>query len=607
MKAIIYARTSRDDEQGDDKSLPDQVQDCTKLAQDSGYEVLEIVKEANRSGRLYPSDCPVASMDAAVLEYSKDWPKTTRDGLARVIKRLPEIQIVIARDMQRIARPLSDSMLGNWLQQQFKKHGIKLHTCHEGLKDPSEWQTQFLQTITSMSVDNEIQKRKQFSKAKLDKLVDEGKVNHGPTMFGYQSAGKQNVQVVQDEAKIVNFVFEFAAQGESWLAITKKLNTQHPIKKWNIREVLKIIDRPQYFGYSRNKAGQLIKSVVFPAVVKKHGIEVWKTLQAKRKTNRERHGRHHYKAKHPLSGLLKCGFCGSNLVISRAKEFGSDKIVHYYICSHSYQVTPTEQNLGCRKARIAEENILQFFNSLTGVFIANEYKNFKDDSEVQKERAELEKKRSALETKENNIVDSASIGSEFVKRQLSRIQEQLTEVNGKLAELATMPVRPKFANNASDNAILGIMDAKLNLDRQQEIFQASIEWIKVYMFKVEFKLKGEDKIIDVERICDRFRRVLPAPIVVGTADGSTYGIVLPYKSTWKRKVQSVMRADGSFSITFDTKGTEDRTERVLFKNDVVKIVTVGTNPAYGEYATKVKKRALANALPEYVLTSRPWG
>ena len=215
MKATIYARTSKDDDNGDGtKSIPEQVADCQALAKAHGYSVLLVIKEPNRSGRTYPTGCSLAGQDAAVSEYFNGKPNT-RDGLAEVLRRLPQVDVVVVRDITRLARPLSDSFLLNWLHQQFKSHGTKIHTVRDGLQDPTQQQNLLLRTITSMSEDSGIQTRRAHSKRKLSENKDAGKLASGCKIFGYKHAGHQKVEIEPKAAALVRRIYKLRLDGDS--------------------------------------------------------------------------------------------------------------------------------------------------------------------------------------------------------------------------------------------------------------------------------------------------------------------------------------------------------------------------------------------------------
>ena len=108
LKALIYARTSRDDSDTPDgsKSIPEQVSDCEELCNRQGYVLQDVLKEPNCSGRLYPTGAgEIIKLDQTTAEYSRKLRKQTRDELGKLMALLPKIDVVVARDIERIARP----------------------------------------------------------------------------------------------------------------------------------------------------------------------------------------------------------------------------------------------------------------------------------------------------------------------------------------------------------------------------------------------------------------------------------------------------------------------------------------------------------------------
>jgi site-specific DNA recombinase len=106
MRAIIYARVSTD-EQGDNFSLPSQINACRTYATERGMQVVAEIQEA-QSG--------------AVLE---------RPGLARVreLARQRQIDAVITYSLDRLSRNVAHTLL---LRDELTEAGVTLHTYTRG-------------------------------------------------------------------------------------------------------------------------------------------------------------------------------------------------------------------------------------------------------------------------------------------------------------------------------------------------------------------------------------------------------------------------------------------------------------------------------------------
>jgi DNA invertase Pin-like site-specific DNA recombinase len=128
MRALIYCRTSSDDEAGEQSSIPTQEKDCIELAKRESYEVIETILEPNRSGRCYPTGEKLFDADLSTQEYVRNFKYKTRDGLTKVLKLLPNVDMVIVRDFTRLARPIETGFLLKFLIQQFNRNKVRIHT-----------------------------------------------------------------------------------------------------------------------------------------------------------------------------------------------------------------------------------------------------------------------------------------------------------------------------------------------------------------------------------------------------------------------------------------------------------------------------------------------
>lgn len=605
---IIYARTSKDDEQGESHSIPDQVAACRRLAEDKGHQILKVVTEPNRSGRLYPTGCPIALHDNAVIEYTKGWKYKTRDGLARALGYLSEVDYVLVRDEERLARPLTNSMLGSFMAQQLVATKTKILSVADGVRDPANWETQFVSTVKYMTEDQAINKRLTNSILKLRKKKDEGYVNRCPTMFGYRYSRKQEVNVVEDQAKIVREIFEMAQQETPFNRIARNLNGKYSDKEWSIREILKILDRPEYFGWTRDTKGKLIKSRVYPALLSE--FDIWKQIQVRRKKNRKRKGCRRDKT-HPLSGLLKCGFCGRNLLIQTAPAFGDKKKVSwYYQCPRSYAHDSDQEDVvGCRWARIPEWSIIQFSRAFLS--LRPDRSEMLTSKEICSKSKDLETERERLVKLENKLVE-ADLGQNQKLRQIKRIGDQIDAVERQLAELSQLPKRPDRLTSLDPLNRRVIRMSSADADELSELFPEIIDYIKIWAFALDLKLRSTAEL-RIERVPHQSGRRAPYPLL-GFDSQERPNVIVPYKSCHlKRSDRTIDGKElgvGSLTPIPANGGPSETTVRlyanlereVLLDTDEIKVVTIGRNPAYGE--RKRLRGEDVKSLPNYVLQSR---
>jgi len=137
QKAIIYARTSPG-QTADDIRVPNiekQLQVCQEYCRQKGYEILGEYQDDEYSGRTYPMGCKQAVDDNEFQAYAKarlaDSTGHARPGLAELLSTLNDADVVVAIDWSRIARPLSQSLLIDWLKQQLKDARVEIDMVHD--------------------------------------------------------------------------------------------------------------------------------------------------------------------------------------------------------------------------------------------------------------------------------------------------------------------------------------------------------------------------------------------------------------------------------------------------------------------------------------------
>jgi len=574
-KAIIYARTSRDDDSPEGtKSIPDQVADCEALCEREGYKVVGVFKEPNRSGRLYPTGYEeVFKLDIPTVEFTKGRRKKTRDQLGQAFKMLRKADVLVARDIERIGRPLSDSLLLNWLPQQFKQFGVTVHTVRDGISDPDDFGNRLAHTIQQMVVDREIRKRTQHSKEKLRSLKDDGYVAHDPTVFGYQSAGRQKVIIVEEQAAIVKRIFELAAVGRNWSAIARKLNAEQETEKWRSTRIIQIIDRPEYFGHCYNTKGRLIKSKVYPTLV--DDVALFRELQRKRKANAKRHGGicAGIKKPRPLSGLLKCGFCGAPLYLNLGtKGPNAPDRLTYYICSRPHRVEDGDESKGCRMVRIREDQLIDFLATVGPLAVRrNQTPESKGPEEVKAEIEKATAKRDGLLQKENALYDREDdLSAAQFARQAARLASRIDEAETTIAQLT--------------NLATADTQERIPLDEFSSIHSLVSE-IRVCAFTVEIDFSAGETL-RLERVPLRNGRHLPPA-----------ECILP---------EGFPKSEAPIEIRLQYKTAiraGDRTESVLLSSPGLRVIAIGSNPKFGE---ERKRRGWEVKMPPaYVLESRP--
>jgi hypothetical protein len=283
---------------------------------------------------------------------------------------------------------------------------IPIHTL-EGKKDFSQFSDMLIMSITSMSLDQEISRRRTFSKQKLLELKDSGYVQSKPAMFGYRCGKiKQTVEVIEEEAKIIRQCFRLSDEGMGITAICRA--TGGRLERSVLRKILR---RPAYIGKSLDGRGRLIDSKVYPALLRDEAL--WKRVQARRKvrTSFPNACSQH----HPVSGVLHCGYCGKRMQTSRSQN------IWYFCC----------RNTVCGEAACREDQITALFRAFHFALIKLPVPNQIQGKDV----AKLEAARVALLEKEKMLFKSqADLSSQTFLRQSKILSEEIERLENEIRE-----------------------------------------------------------------------------------------------------------------------------------------------------------------------------
>ena len=318
---IVCRQSSGQEDPDDSLSIQLQEDECRKLAKTHGLTVVDCFKEANTSGRLYPSGYEeIATKDVIYTKWCKETKKTGqwRDGLGEAFKRISEVSYIVAYDMTRFFRPLNGSFLGALLMQILQSNSVKLLTVREGVVDFSRFQDILVSSLTSQINSEQLRLQTEKSRAAYKRLKDDGAYYAGlMQMHGYRKTGRRlEVEIDTRSAKMVKTVFKLYNKGVALNEILKIVNEKFSdcFKTLCQRTMLsKILKTPAYCGYQYNSSGELVKSKQLEG---KEIVSVGEWMKAHERLERGRLQTLRPKKRwSPLSGYVYCGHCGEKMKI----------------------------------------------------------------------------------------------------------------------------------------------------------------------------------------------------------------------------------------------------------------------------------------------------
>jgi site-specific DNA recombinase len=369
-KCAIYARMSSDRQ--NPLSPADQIRKCKEFAEENGWEVLpsRIFIDDAMSG--VGSDRPAFQrLLALALSPQRDFDVLLVDDTSRLSRSQPEVMSTV------------DKLVFIGIRVVFISQGIDTTSAQ------ADVQITVHGLMDSMYVKELAKKTHRGLESRAIQGLHTGGVCYGYTSVDVGDSGAKRLVINEDEAKIVRRIFEMQASGVSLKKVAKKLNAElvpPPRSKspsnsglWCHTAVREMLRRELYVGEkvwnrsqfkkvpgtnkrrSRPRPESEWKRIPLPelAIVSR---ELWDAVQNHIESvktysgNRTRLGllSKGFTSPYLFSNLLKCGKCGSNLIIGTG---GGKK--RKYACA------------GYLNRGICDNNLYIFQEEVEGVLLEN--------------------------------------------------------------------------------------------------------------------------------------------------------------------------------------------------------------------------------------------
>ena len=317
-RAAIYARFSTDLQ--NERSIEDQVALCRRHAERNGLLVVEIFEDRARSG-------------ASVLN---------RDGLLRLVEqsKVGAFDVVVVEALDRLSRDMED-LAG--LHKRLTFRGIEIQAVNDGRADTV--------TVGLRAIVGQLQREDGVAKTRRGMAgVIQDKRHAGGRAYGYAAKPGEpgRLAIVNSEAKVVCRIFREFVRGNTARDIAHRLNADRIApprgKGWNASTINGngqrgngLIRNELYIGrLVWNKVSMVKDPDTGKRVSRPNPREAWHVVEvpelaivpvelfqaaqhriaARAGVRPERQRR----AKHLLTGLLKCSACGSGM-----STYGKDK------------------------------------------------------------------------------------------------------------------------------------------------------------------------------------------------------------------------------------------------------------------------------------------
>lgn len=300
-RAAVYIRLS--DHRGEqDPTLSPQSQReaCESYAAARGWEVVAVEVDLDET----------ATAKGRRLE---------RPGLAKLLRRLDEFDVIIARDLSRLARSVVDFAT---LSERCEARGVALVTIKENL-DLTNDTGRFIANILAAFAEMEAAQTGWRQAQSRLALANAGRYGGGKIPFGLRRADSPDgrgsiLEPDPAETEVIQRALDLALDERlSWYAVAKTLSEEGLLprhgKPWSPNALLQVLRNPTLRGYVTHK-GKLVtddQGVPVRAWEPVISPEDWERLEPLVRPRPVRSRREPRTT--ILSGLAVCGLCGGSM------------------------------------------------------------------------------------------------------------------------------------------------------------------------------------------------------------------------------------------------------------------------------------------------------
>lgn len=385
---------------------------------------LEVQEEAVRNQLIGVSSAPITVM----REIGSGKDTEGRPVFLNMLSKLKEDDIVAVYDNSRLSRNIEISL---FLLKEISNKGARL-LCDGKFLDPNNPQDYMIFNIQSSFSTYQRQIQRLKSCEGMKRQIENGDKIFPSTLFGYDliRRGKNTtVSIIEEEAKIIRYIFDRYNQGASVSKISEELYGV-PLernKTFTADNVANILIRTIYTGYYRAngmKNAELSKEELEPLLIKSNKYPpiidcdtFWKSYNRLHSSYKRRIYDGKRFTPHILSGLYTCPCCNKGMIhvnIPVYKGVGVREGVysfhaHYPNCtSKKFRVYLDTWMEGVTMACFF---ITFLFGDEIGCFFEEQKaKLYESTEELRKALADIEKAMGEIDVKILRLVDAISEG-----------------------------------------------------------------------------------------------------------------------------------------------------------------------------------------------------
>lgn len=399
----LYLRVSTEDQAREGFSLPEQKERLETFCKFKGYEIVDYYEDAGIS--------------AKTGNYRPEFERLKEDIKSK------KINTIIALKLDRITRSIFD-----WekLMSFLDENNAYIDCANDEVNTTNANGKMVSRLLMSVS-QNEIERTSERTKVGLAGAIKQGHLPHQAPL-GYKHENKKLV-IDYSTKDVVVRIFEMYYNGNSYQAISNKLNEEQVLGKTNWRDstITNILENEVYKGDfvhgKRTKHPTYYENVVEPIVSK----EMWEDCQAQKKKNSRAYQR---TLTYLFLQKIHCPRC-NNLMGGKATKKRNGNVYYYYYCNDC------KLNL---KENVVEEYFEDFINELVEYdsvvnqfflpMIKQKFDEPKEllEKELDKQNAKLDRIRKAYISGAFDL-DEYNAEKKIVDEAISKIQSELDTTN----------------------------------------------------------------------------------------------------------------------------------------------------------------------------------
>ncbi len=394
-----------------------------------------------------------------------------RPGIRELIAaaKQGDFDLVLVYKLDRLSRSQKDTLY--LIEDVFQANQVDFVSLSENFDTSTPFGKAMIGILSVFAQLEREQIKERMTMGKIGRAKSGKAMGWSNVPFGYNLVGDV-YEIDEFQATIVKRIFSEYLSGDSPVTIAKRLNDEGHLGKgtrWSWKTVRDVLMNIVYTGYISFK-GELYPGMHKPII----DMETYKNAQTQleiRRVNAD--NPRPFRAKYMLSGLLKCHYCGSTLVIGVSINQRTKARSYRYNCpsSHPRKNSTYKQKAACQSKFIyketVEKQVIEEIEKLP--------KNFKHKKAPTVDVDAVKKQIKAIKGKQSKLMDLYLIDGidvEELNRRNGEFNKQIEALNKNLSAVPTEPDVTEALNQAKNIS-------ELSYDEQKKLVRLLISEIEV--------------------------------------------------------------------------------------------------------------------------------